>query len=106
VHDGYVSEFDYHFEWNAEKAAISATKHGVTFRTATEAVRDPLSVTVFDTDHSTTEERWITIGLASDGTCLVVIHTWQDLDAENARVRIISARKATKHEVKQYEGSI
>jgi hypothetical protein len=50
-----VSEFDYHFEWNTEKAAINATKHGVTFRTATEAVRDPLIRTIFDADQGDKE---------------------------------------------------
>jgi uncharacterized DUF497 family protein len=96
--------FDYHFEWNSEKAASNASKHGVTFRTATEAVRDPLARTLFDAGHSTPEDpRWTTLGRASDGTLLVVIHNWRDLDANSASVRIISARKATKREHRDYE---
>lgn len=103
----HVGEFDYHFEWNANKAANNAAKHGVTFRTATDAVRDPLALTIFDSDQSTPEEtRWITTGRASDGICLVVVHTWRDLDANSARVRIISAREATKQEQRTYEESI
>ena len=65
-----------------------------------------MATTIFDDGHSTPEEtRWITTGRAADTTCLVVIHTWQDLGANAARVRIISARKATRYEEKDYEGA-
>ena len=102
-----MSEFDYKFEWSTNKAALNIRKHGVAFRTAIDAVRDPLACTIFDADHSTPDEpRWITIGRASDGTCLVVIHTWEDLEPNSARVRIISARQATAQEQKDYEESL
>ena len=94
-----VDELDLHFEWDPLKAQINAAKHGVSFGDAASVFRDPLAVTIFDTGHSTAgDDRWVTIGMASTGGCLIVVHTWEDLGSNTARARIISARKATKAE--------
>jgi hypothetical protein len=86
------------FEWDRRKAVSNARKHGVTFEEATTALRDPLSATARDPDHSVVESRFVTLGVSSDGRLLVVSHT----ERENS-VRIISARLATKDERKIYE---
>lgn len=57
----------------------------------------------YDEEHSEDEERWVTLGLAEDGTLLVVVHTLDELDERKTLVRIISARHATAHERQQYQ---
>ena len=86
------------FEWDRQKAASNARKPGVTFEEATTALRDPLSATARDPDHSVVESRFVTLGVSSDGRLLVVSHT----EREDS-IRIISARLATKGERKIYE---
>ena len=61
---------------------------------------------MFDEEHSVSEERWIALGLASNGGLLVVVHTWMEVDPVNVNVRIISARKATTTEQLSYEDSL
>jgi len=89
--------------WDAAKAHSNIAKHGVTFAQAATVLLDPLAVTVFDAAHSEHEERWFTLGLSSEGTLLAVAHTYQSIDISQARVRIISARQATRREREQYE---
>ena len=72
--------------------------HGITFQEATTVFGDSLAVTVSDPDHSIGEERLITIGQSSSGRLLVVCHIEQ-----GDTIRIISARRATAHERKDYE---
>ena len=64
-------------------------------------ILSPLSVP--DEDHSATEERWLTLGQAANGTLLVVIHTYLEVRVDAAAVRIISARRAGRRERRQYE---
>lgn len=75
------------FEWDEQKADEAATVFG-----------DPLSTTYFDPDHSEDEDRYLTIGHTSPGLVLIVSHTDRD-----DRIRIISARQATRKERKSYE---
>lgn len=93
-----------HFEWDASKAASNLRKHKVSFAQAAEVFRDPLALTIFDEDHSESEERWITLGQSAGRRLVVVIHTWREEGGNNFYVRIISARQANAHEIKQYEG--
>ena len=93
----------YDFEWDLEKAISNFAKHGVTFEQAATVFLDPLAITVFDKAHSQIEERWFTVGQQVGGGLLVVVHTFQDQDSSIARVRIISARAATKQERRAYE---
>lgn len=65
--------------------------------------RDPLALSLYDEEHSETEERWLTLGDDENGALLVVSHTFEELEDEQALVRVISARDATAHEREQYE---
>ncbi len=93
----------YNFDWDPAKAESNVGKHGVAFERAATVFRDPNAVSVFDDDHSDEEERWLTLGLDSGGALLVVHHTFTNVDKENCSIRIISARKATKPETRQYD---
>ncbi len=86
------------FEWNPNKAKKNIEKHGVSFDEAATAFSDPLSMTYDDPDHSYGENRYIIIGLSALGNLLFISHTEKD-----GQIRIISARKLTKKERKQYE---
>lgn len=86
------------FEWDQNKARRNLEIHGVSFDEASTAFRDTLSLTIHDPLHSDEEDRFVLIGNSSTKRLLVVVHTER---GEN--IRIISARKATKKERKQYE---
>ena len=86
------------FEWDPNKAAINLRDHKVSFAEASTALEDELSLTGDDPDHSITEARLITFGISSAGRLLAVSHTERD-----ERIRIISARPATRAERKLYE---
>ena len=88
--------------WDPVKAQSNITKHGVTFVQAASVLLDALALTMFDSAHSEFEERWFTIGTSSDGKLLAVSHTYQHTDPIHVRMRIISAREATKRERQQY----
>ncbi len=96
----------YDFEWDPKKARDNIRKHKVSFERATSIFRDPSLLSIPDEEHSQSEERWITIGLDENGVILVLSHKFVSQDAESTRIRIISARKATKAETKQYEKGI
>jgi uncharacterized DUF497 family protein len=87
------------FEWDPDKAEENVLKHQVSFSEAATVFGDPLSMTFYDPDHSINEDRYITVGLSRTGRLLVVSHT----DRGNRRIRIISARRATRRESKFYE---
>jgi uncharacterized DUF497 family protein len=97
------SDFAYDFEWDAAKALLNVRKHGVTFDQASSVFLDALALTVFDAEHSDSEERWFTLGFDSGGTLLAVAHTFQATSPATIRVRLISARTATKRERQFYE---
>ena len=85
------------FEWDADKASKNAEKHQVSFEKAATVFDDPMFITVIDDEHSIDEERYITIGLSSRGRLLMVAHA-ERVD----RIRIVSARRATKKEEQFY----
>lgn len=93
----------YDFEWDYGKAQSNLTKHGVSFEEAARVFLDRQAISVFDEEHSEQEERWITVGMAASGRILVVVHTFEELDQSRPRLRLISARAATRHERRQYE---
>ena len=94
----------YNFEWDPEKARQNFQKHKVAFEKAAEVFLDPLAVSIFDEDDSIDEDRWITMGKDKRGMILVVVHTFIVQDRDKRKIRMISARKATRNETKQYEG--
>jgi hypothetical protein len=82
-------------EWDAEKAAANLRKHRVDFADAETALRDEMAMTMPDDEG----ERFVTLGMDALGRLLVVVYEWRDDD-----VRLISARKASRAERRQYEG--
>jgi uncharacterized DUF497 family protein len=97
-----TKRFIYDFDWDIIKAMANWQKHGLSFEAAATVFRDPLALSRYDVEHSQSEERWITLGLAVTGQLVVVVHTFEE-QAQEARIRIISARYATAHERRQYE---
>ena len=93
----------YNFEWDTTKAKQNIRKHKVSFQRAGTIFCDPHAISIFDDEHSQEEDRWITIGRDNGGILLVVSHSFGEIDVSSCRIRIISARKATKREIKQYE---
>jgi uncharacterized DUF497 family protein len=89
------------YEWDPTKAKANLRDHRVSFEEAVTLFLDPLAITYRDPDHSDEEEREITIGHSVKQRILFVSHC-QRAD----RVRIISARRATRKERKQYEEGI
>lgn len=83
------------YQWDADKAAHNLLKHGISFADAVSAFLDDFAITI-DDEHPD-EERFVTIGSDAFGRILVVVYTFR-----GEVIRIISARKATKSEQKQY----
>jgi len=94
----------YNFEWDSKKAKANLIKHKISFELAATIFQDPKALSIYDIEHSENEERWISLGISINGNLLVVVHTFKQIDDETALIRIISARKATKNENKQYQG--
>ena len=86
------------FEWDAQKARDNLQKHGVSFDEAVTAFSDLLSRTIRDPDHSHVEERYLLMGLSNRRRLLLVAHT-----EHGDRIRLITARLASKRERHQYE---
>ncbi|HXR16021.1 MAG TPA: BrnT family toxin [Terriglobales bacterium] len=93
----------FQLEWDEAKADANARKHGITFELASTVFFDPNLLTVADVEHSETEERWFSVGIASNGVVLAVVYVWSDADPAAIKVRLISARKATHTESEQYQ---
>jgi uncharacterized DUF497 family protein len=87
------------FEWDIRKAAQNRAKHRVSFEEALTVFADPLAQLRNDESHSIREERLILLGRSISGRLLAVMFT--DHGAE--RIRLFSARRATRHERSQYE---
>jgi len=76
---------------------------GVFFDLARTIFHDRQILTTADLEHSESEERWFSIGAASNGALLSVVYLWSDADPETTTIRIISARKATSTEIRYYQ---
>lgn len=88
------------FEWDVNKARTNQAKHGVSFEEAATVFGDPCARIIADPDHSVDEERFVILGLSNRARELVVCHCLRGKGG--AVIRIISARKATKAEARQY----
>ena len=86
------------FEWDSNKAKANLTNHGIGFREALTVFADPLARIFDDEDHSEAEPREIIIGHSEKQRLILVCFT-----ARGTRIRIISARKATRLEREDYE---
>ena len=90
---------DLSFEWDKSKATINLKKHGVSFEEAKAAFADEWAKLIADPDHSEDEDRFILLGYSSSMRLLVVCHCYR---TDESIIRIISARKATRHEAAFY----
>jgi uncharacterized protein len=91
------------YEWDDKKNQINKRKHGISFEESREVFDDPLHISLLDKRFNYFEERWITIGKTVKNQLVVVANIYFDNNNEEV-IRIISARKATSNERRQYEG--
>ena len=91
------------FDWDEQKNKSNRTKHGIWFEEAQTVFGDLHGRLFYDLEHSEHEDRFILLGLSSAARVLVVVHCYRSSDSV---VRIISARKATRKEVRFYEEGI
>ncbi|HEV1285106.1 MAG TPA: BrnT family toxin [Bryobacteraceae bacterium] len=84
------------FEWDSRKAASNFRKHGIRFADAVSVLEDDSAMTI--ADDSADEERFVTVGADALDRILVVVYAFR-----GRRIRIISARRASRHERNQYE---
>lgn len=89
------------FVWDPKKNIVNQRKHGVSFEEAQTVFYDEYAQLIADPDHSDEEDRFIILGRSSRLRILVVCHCYYE---EDEKIRIISARKATKHEQSFYKG--
>jgi uncharacterized DUF497 family protein len=94
---------EYNFRWDPAKARLNREKHGVAFEEGATVFRDPRALTVYDPDHSESENRWVTLGISGSGRLLVVCHTFTEEPGEVATICIYSARRPTPAETRSYE---
>ena len=88
------------FEWDPLKNEYNFLKHGITFEEATTVFDDDLALIMYDELHSYAEERFVIIGMSRSFVELFVCHCYIERDDIT---RIISARRATKNEIKLYK---
>jgi uncharacterized DUF497 family protein len=91
---------DMNFSWDPKKAKDNLKKHKISFEEAVTVFYDPLAKVAEDPDHSQNEDRYLLIGYSQKSHLLFVVHVYKEDDES---VRIISARKATKNEKKDFE---
>ena len=99
-----VIMINYNFKWDVKKAKLNIAKHDISFEEAATIFQDPMTITIYDDVHSTNEERWVTIGITKNGRLQLACHTFHRESDNFVTIRIFSSRKATKTEIKQYEG--
>lgn len=87
------------FEWDNNKNEINKRKHKISFEEAQTVFYDDEALLIDDPEHSQDEARFIILGLSKKANLLVVCHCYR---ASDTVIRIISARKATKNEARQY----
>jgi len=88
------------FEWDDKKFKSNIKKHGITFEEATSVFYDERAIEFFDDEHSEWEDRFLMLGLSDQLNLLLVCHCYRE---SKGKIRIISARKATKNESQYYE---
>ena len=89
------------FEWDSTKSKTNIKKHGISFEEATTVFYDESAIEFYDDEHSEWEDRFLMLGLSDRLNLLLVCHCYRE---SNNKIRIISARKATKNESKHYGG--
>ena len=89
------------FEWDERKNRENIRKHGIDFRDVVEMFEYPM-LTSLDTRHDYGEERWVGVGLLKNFVAVAIYLEWEDEET----IRIVSARKATRHETEEYRKRI
>ena len=89
------------FTWDERKAESNQEKHGISFNEAESVFHDEYARLEYDPDHSEDEDRFLLLGMSRSLRILVVFHCYREAEMV---IRIISARKATKNEQRQYKG--
>jgi len=93
---------DISFEWDDKKAKSNFKKHGVSFDEAQSVFYDDHAIQFWDDNNSDNEDRFLMLGLSNKFRVLLVVHCFRESEST---IRIISARKATKNEMKEYPGA-
>ncbi len=91
------------FDWDEHKNESNQKKHKIWFEEAQQVFDDPNALMFHDTEHSDEEDRFIMLGLSATTRILVVVYCERN---KGKLIRIISARKAKKKEIKRYEKGI
>ena len=89
------------FEWDVAKATSNQKKHGVSFEEAESVFYDEFAVQFYDEENAESEDRFLMLGFSGEARILIVCHCERE---QGKTIRIISARKATKHESAYYKG--
>ena len=89
------------FEWDSEKDRTNQKKHGVSFEEAKSVFYDDSAIQFWDEGHSDLEDRFLLLGRSSKMRILLIVHCFREPESV---IRIVSVRKATKTESKQYQG--
>ena len=87
------------FQWDEQKNKINQQKHGISFKEAESVFFDDDAIQFWDEEHSQEEERFLLLGMSYKMRILIVVHCFREKDSI---IRIISARKATNNEIKEY----
>ncbi|HEX2960058.1 MAG TPA: BrnT family toxin, partial [Chitinispirillaceae bacterium] len=95
----------HNIEWDLNKAHLNFQKHKISFEVASTVFLDPNALTIYDEEHNEDEDRWVTVGICSRGTVIVVSHTFRQRDGKSI-IRIFSSRKATKREINKYRSDL
>ena len=90
---------DMRFAWDRAKARENVEKHGVSFEEASSVFADENARLKLDPEHSQTEDRFLLLGFSAKLRMLIVCHAYRENDEV---IRIISARRATPNERRQY----
>lgn len=88
------------FDWDTHKELANILKHGITFEEASDVFHDDHAIEFYDETHSDWEDRFLLLGISSKQRLLLICHCYRE---DNAIIRIISARKATKDEAGYYK---
>jgi hypothetical protein len=91
--------YEISYTWDESKNKSNQRKHGITFEEAKLVFSDKHGLVIHDLDHSDEEDRFVILGLSEQNRLLVVVHSYLE---DNHLIRIISSRKATKHEWNDY----
>ncbi len=90
------------FEWDDKKANRNVKKHGVAFEEARSVFFDDQAIQFWDESNFKNKDRFLMLGLSNKLRIILVVHCFRESDST---IRIISARKATKNEMKEYPGA-